>query len=191
MAEQVVRVFDARCSMSKEYSVVKPCVLFFTGNRIVAGIIEGISSKLVVAVVIAAAVTFIGLFLKDLILFLGGLVAVVVVSSVLAVTDYIVRHRRRIKVKRLVLDEVLRANKRNFEVFYSDIVKAKHGTFERFEWGMRFLIPTLPELMHDIELVTSQGRYVFILERNDLNRCMDLLNQFVPEKIEKDEDEEF
>lgn len=191
MAEQVLRVFDVRCSMPKDEGVVKPCVLFFTNKRIVVGILEGISSKLVVTVVISAVVTFIGLFLKELTLFLAGLVAVVVVSSVLAVTDFIVRHRRRSRVKRLAPDEVLRVNKRNFEVFYSDLEKVKHGTFERYKWGMHFLIPTLPEEMHDIEIVTSQGRYVFIIDRSDLDRCMKLLNQFVPEKIEKEESEEF
>jgi len=191
MAEKVVEMFDARSSMPEEYGVVKPCVLFLTQKRIVVGIIEGISSKLVVAVVISAVVTFSGLFLRELILFLAGLVAVVAVSSVLAVTDFLVRHRRRVRVKKLAPDEVLTVNKKNFEVSYLDLVKVTHGTFERYEWGMRFLIPTLPELMHDIELVTSKGRYAFILDRVNLDRCMNLLNKFVPEKIEKDKDEEF
>jgi len=191
MAEEIVGVFDARCLMLEEHGVSKSCVLLLTHNRIVVGIIDGISLKLVAIVVLSAAVTFLGLFLKDLFLFSAGLVAIIVTGSLLGLSDFIVRYGRKNKVKKSAPEMVLKFNAKNIEILYSDVVKVRRTSFEKLEGGSRFFLPTLPELTHDIEFVTSKGRHVFILDRYDLGRCLNLLDKFVKEKIERNENEEF
>jgi len=191
MAEEVVGVFDAHCLMLHEYGVSKSCVLFLTSNRIIVAIIEGIKPKLGFAVVVSAAIAFTGLLLRDSTLFLAGLFAVIVVASMLVLTNLIVRNRKKRRVKRLAPEEILRTNIRNFEISYSDLVKIKHTSFQKYESVSRFFLPMPPEIAYEIEFATSKEEYVLILDRNDLARCIDLLNKFVPEKIEKDENEEF
>jgi len=187
MVEQDVKAFDARCLTPDDPGVSKPCVLFFTGKGIVVGIIEGISAKLFVVFVIYAAFTFLGLSLRDLRLFLAGFVATIAAGSLIVLTDFIVRRQSKRTIKKTVPAEVLRLSTKNFEISYSDLVKVKHVTFERLEGGDRFFLPTFShELMHEIEVATLKGRYAFTLDRSDLNRCVQVLNKYVPEKIEKE-----
>jgi len=191
MVEEIVGKLSAHQLMLEEYGVRRACTLFFTSSRVIVMMPEGINTRVFALAVIALVVGFVGFLLKNFLLFFAGLMAAIVVGLLLGLIDFVIRHRRMSKVKRLAPDNILKASGKNFEISYSDVVKVKHTSFERHEGSSRFFLPTFPELMHDIEFTTSQKRYVFILERNDFYRCMNLLNRFIPEKIEKDENEEF
>jgi hypothetical protein len=153
---------------------------------------EGLNPRVFALAVIPLAVGFIGFLLRDIVLIAAGLIAAVVAGLLLGLIDFVVRRRRMSRVKRFAPDDILKAGKRNFEIPYSDVINVKLTTFERYDGSSRGLfLPTLPELAHDIEFVTTRGSYVFILSKSDLDRCRELLNTKIPEKIEKNGSEEY
>jgi hypothetical protein len=192
MVEEIPGVFSAHQLMLDEGGVRRACTLFFTGKRLVVSVPEGIDTRTFILTVIALGVGFTGFLLRDYLLFFAGLMAGIIISLLLGLIDFVVRRRKTSKVKRLAPDDILKFGKRNFEITYPDIIKVKHIEFERYEGGSRFFLPTFRELIHEIEVDTSKGKYVFILNKNDVDRCIELLNEFVSEKIEKEnESEEF
>jgi hypothetical protein len=85
--------------------------------------------------------------------------------------------------------KVLSVTPKNYEIRYSNLIKVRYISFEKIEGGSRLFLPTIPELAYEIELFASERKYVFVLDARDIDRCIKLLYQFVPEKIEVKEKE--
>jgi len=186
MAEQVVDAFAAHLLMIEEGDVKRSCTLFVTDRRVVVMVPEGINPRIGVVAVVAFVAGIAGLLLRNLTLFLAGLGTGFVLVLLLALADFVVRQRKRSRVKRLTPEEILRAYRRNFEIPYSDIVKAKHEAVERIETSglNRIILPSLPYITHLVRFETQKGKYVFMIERSDIALFLDLMNRFVHEKIE-------
>lgn len=188
MAEQVVDAFAAHLLMIEEGDVKRSCTVFVTGKRLVVVVPEGINPWIGVVVAVAFIAGLMGLLLRNLILFLGGLGTGFVLVLLLVLVDFAIRQRKKSRVKRLAPDEILKAYKRNFEIPYPDIVKIKHEPVERIETAgfNRIILPSLPYITHLVRFETGKGKYVFMIERSDIALFFDLMNRFVPDKIEEE-----
>jgi len=191
MVEEIVDFFDAYFLVLEEGGVRRSCTLFFTSSRLIVMVPEGINPWIGGVAAIAFVVSFVGLLLRDVTLFLTGFSAVFVAVIFLVLVDANIRNRRRKRVKQFPPDEILKAGKRNLEIPYSDIIKVRHEVVETVETGVsRIFLPTPPSERHTIELETQKGRHAFLIEISELARFIDLMNRFVPEKIEEKKSED-
>jgi hypothetical protein len=187
--EKIVDVFGAHLLMIEEGDVKRSCTFFVTDKRLVVLVPEGINPWIGVVAAVAFVAGLAGLLLRNLILFLGGLGAGFVLVLLLVLVDFAIRYRKRSKVRQLAPDEILRAYRRNFEIPYSEITRVKHEPVERIETAgyNRILLPSLPYTTHLVRFETGKGKYVFMIERGDIARFLDLMNRFVPGKIEENQ----
>jgi len=191
MVEEIVDFFDAYFLVLEEGGVRRSCTLFFTSSRLIVMVPEGINPWIGGVAAIAFVVSFVGLLLRDVTLFLTGFSAVFVAVILLVLVDANIRNRRRKRVKQLPPEEILKASKRNLEISYSDILKVRHEVVETVETGVsRIFLPTPPSERHTMELETQKGRHAFLIEISELARFIDLMNRFVPEKIEEKKSED-
>lgn len=187
MAEQMMDAFAAHLLRIEEGDVKRSCTFFVTDKRLVVLVSEGINPWVGVVAAIAFIAGLAGLLLRNLTLFLAGLGAGFILVLLLVVVDFAVRQRKRSRVKRLSPNEILKAYKRNFEIPYSEIIKVKHEPVERIETAgvNRIILPSLPYITHLVRFETGRGKYVFMIERGDIAPFLDLMNRFVPGKIEE------
>jgi len=187
MVEEKVDVFDAYLVVLEERGLKRSCTVFVTDQRLVVMVHEGMNPWIGIVVVTAFVVSLVALFLRDLNLFLAGLSVGFVAVFSLVLADSSIRYRRRRRVKRLAPSEILGSSKLNFEIPYPDIVKVKYVEVERYEPPSvsRVFLPSLPYKTHVIEFETQMGKRVFNMDVSETMRLMDLMNRFVPEKIEE------
>jgi len=190
MAEEVTGVFDARLIKLEEDRVEKKCIFFVTDRRLVFAIIEGLNPWAVLVVILAFAASLVAFTLRDLTLFLVSLIVAFAAVFFYVLADFSVRSRRKRRVKRLAPDEILNVSERNFELLYGDIVKIKHEAVERYEPGSSHIfVPTLglSSITHVIKLGTQRGEYNLLVSKNQAVRFFELMNLFVPGKIEENQ----
>jgi len=191
MVEEVLGVFNAYLIMLEERGSKRSCTFLVTDSRLVVMLPEGMNPWIGVVAVIAFVVSLVGLFLRDLTLFLVGLGVGFLVVFLLVLVDFGVRYRRQSRIKKLAPDEILRASKRNFEIPHSDIVRVKHEVVERYEPPSisHIFLPSLPYKTHMVEFDTQKGKHVFNMDMSETMRLIDLMSRFVPEKIEEGKSE--
>lgn len=186
MKEENSCIINARYLPLDEYDVAKPCTLFFNRNRIIVVSLEGMNPWTVVTVIVALAASFTGLLLRNFFLLFGGLGAGITAGILIVIIDFLIRRKKLSKMKRLSPERILETSEENFEVRFAEIVKAEVRTFKTYSKGS-LLLPSLQENQYAVDLATNQKKYRFILDRNKLQQCINMLRQFAPETIEIDE----
>lgn len=188
MAEEVIGEFDAIQSVSEEYGVGEPCVLFLTNSRVIVAEFEGLSPVTFLIPVVLVAVAFAGLLLREFLMLLIGMAAAIVSGLLLIAANYAVRNRRLRRARRLSPDEILSLNKSNFDIPYNKIAKIELMRHEEFRGGGgNILLPSLPEYKWTVDFfmqkVEDRAR-VFILKGSVSAQFKELIKQYVPEVIE-------
>lgn len=186
MTEEKLGVINARHLARDEYESIKPCILFLTSNRIIVATLGGINPWTVVTVIVALIASFIGLILREFALFLGGLGVGIISGLSIVVIDFAIRHLELRKVKRLSPERILQTKERNFEIRYAEIAKVEVRTFKTYPKGS-FFLPSLPELTYSIDFITDKDKDRFILDKGELQLCLDLLHRLAPKTIEIEE----
>lgn len=185
MNEENLSILSVRCLVQDRHDDIKPCTLFLTRDRIIVVSTEGINPWTAVTVVVALVASLTGLLLRNFVLFLGGLGAGIIAGLIIGLIDFMIRHIRLRKVKRLNPERILEMSRKNFAIDYKKIVTVEVRKFNRYP-GRSDFIPSLPALQeHEyvIDLVLGEKKHAFILDRNKLHQCLDLLHKFAPENI--------
>jgi len=186
MEEEKLGILNARHLILSEHDAIKPCTLFLTDNRIIVVASDGINQWIVVTVIVTFIASFMGLILRNVILFLGGLGAGIMAVLLTSLIYFVIRKRKIGKIKRLSPERILEMNEKNFEIRYTKIVKVVVRTFKTYPRG-NYLFPSFQEHRHKIDFVTHEEKYSFILDRGKLQQCLNLIQQFVPGTIEIDQ----
>ncbi len=156
---------------------------FLPRDRIIVASPGGINLWTVVTVIIVFAVSFTGLLLRNIVLFLGGLGAGIISGLLIGLFDFVIRHRRLSKMKRLSPERILEMNEKNFEIRYAEIVKVEVRAFETYSKGSLFF-PTFQEHQYEINFETNEQRHTFIVDRGVMQECLSLLRKFAPETVD-------
>jgi hypothetical protein len=188
MAEGIIGEFSAIQSVSEEYGVGEPCVLFLTNSRVIVAEFEGLSSLTFLIPVVLFVVAFAGLFAREFLILLIGLAAAIVSGLLLIAVNYALRNRRLRQARRLSPDRILTLSKSNFEIPYIKIAKVELRRHEEFRGGGRgILLPSLPEYKWTVDFsmqsVEDRGR-TFILKGSVASPFKECIKQYVPEIIE-------
>jgi len=188
--EGILRSFNAHQAIINENETIKSRILFLTNNRVIVASIEGITLWTVAIVIIALAGSFTGLLLRNLDLFVGGLSVGIAAGLIIGLVDYLVRLRKRGKMKKLDPDSIVEMSRENFEILYSLISKVEVRTSQTYSRGSWFLPFSLSEQNYVLDFFTDSNKHTFVLEPNDLEPCLNLIRKFVPETItiEKEQD---
>lgn len=178
--EKVAGVFDARQLLGGGHE--KPCVLFFTGDRVVVAVITRQTVWIAIPAAAGMIIGLIGLFLRHLFLFLAGLSAGIGVAFLFGLISFVIGRRSLARLKKLAPHQILAMNKENFEIFYSSIVRIGNKRIERYA-GPGYLLPPLPSYSYTVELVTATETCVFILSRKEFDLCNELIREVLPDKV--------
>ena len=192
MAGEVLDKFEGHLLVFERGGVKRSCTLFITENRMVVAIPEGMDPKIGSVVIVGFGIILAGLLLMNPALFVAGLGGTFAVVLYLVLVNFVVQYRSGSRIRRLRLNEILRAGKDNFEISYKDLDRVVHESVKRHEmYGpSRFFLPSLPSTTHLINVVTAKGKYTFMVESIDATRIVDLMKRFVPEKVEEKESKE-
>lgn len=185
MKEENLGTLNARHLILSEHDTIKPCTLFLTRNRIIVVSAEGTNRWLVAMVTVTFAASFTGLLLRNVVLSLGGLVAGIMAILLIGLINFAIRQRKIGKVKRLNPKRILEMNEKNFEICYAKIVKVVIRTLKTYPGG-NYLFPSFQEHRFKIDFITHAEKYSFILDGGKLQKCLKLIQQFVPETTEID-----
>ncbi len=188
MVEEIVAEFDAIQSVSEEYGIGEPCILFLTNSRVIVAEFEGLSSLAFLVPVGLFVVAFAGLLLRELLILLLGLAAAIMAGLLLIATNYVVRNRRLNRARRLAPDQILALNRRNFDIPYNKVAKIELRRHEEFRGGGgNILLPSLPEYKWTVDFLMQsledRGR-IFILKGSVTAQFEERIKQYVPEVIE-------
>ena len=188
MAEEIIGEFSAIQSVSEEYGVGEPCVLFLTNSRVIVAEFEGLSSFMFLVPVVLFVVAFAGLLVREFLILLIGLAAAIGSSLLLITANYSVRSRRLRQARRLSPDGIMALNKSNFDITYSKIAKIELRRHEEFRGGGgNILLPSLPEYKWTIDFsmqsLEDRGS-IFILKGSVTGKFKESIKQYVPEVIE-------
>lgn len=157
MVEEIVAEFDAIQSVSEEYGIGEPCILFLTNSRVIVAEFEGLSSLAFLVPVGLFVVAFAGLLLRELLILLLGLAAAIMAGLLLIATNYVVRNRRLNRARRLAPDQILALNRRNFDIPYNKVAKIELRRHEEFRGGGgNILLPSLPEYKWTVDFSSNQ-----------------------------------
>jgi hypothetical protein len=188
--EEILRSFNAHQAIINEHETINSPILFLTNTRIIVASIEGITLWTVAIVIIALAGSFIGLLLRNLNLFVGGLSVGIAAGLVIGLVDYVVRLRKRGKMKKLDPDSIVEMSKKNFEIRYSLISKVAVTTSQTYSTGRWFLPFSFPEHKYVLDFLTDSSKHTLVLEPNDLQPCLNLISKFAPEAIETEQEKD-
>ena len=189
MKKENLSSFEVYQLILGEQDIVKPCTLFIArGSIIVAASPSGVSLRAIVLVLVAFAAGFLGLILRNITLFLGGLGAGIVIGVVIALVDFIVRRRRVKTMKRLSPERILEMSQKNFEVPYEKIVKIELRESKVYP-QITLFIPSFEEhYKYVVSFVTDETKYLFIFDEGKLQSCLNLIRRLAPKTIEIEED---
>jgi len=183
MKEENLGIFNVPHLVLGQHDAIEPCTLLLTPNRIIVVSPEGINRWIVVTVIVAFAASFTGLLLRNGVLFLGGLVAGIMAALFIGLIDFVLRRIRIGKIKHLNSKRILEMNEKNFEIRYAKIVKVVVRTFKTYP-RRSYLFPSFQENRYRIDFVTHKEKHSFILDRSELQQCLNLVRQFAPETVE-------
>lgn len=181
--ETILEVFDVRQLILGEYDIIKPCTLLLTRDRIIVVTFEGLNRWIVIVVAPAFIAGLAGLFLRNIALFFAGLGTGIVAGLLIGLFDFVIRRRKIGKMKRLDPNHILEIDKKNFDVPYESVVKAEIKTYKSYPGGS-YLLPSFEEHRYRIDLVTQRERFMFIMDKGKMERCINLFRQSAPETIE-------
>jgi len=187
MYEEIIDSFNARYVLPEEGGYKRHCNFFVTEKRLVVNIPEGMNPWIsLVTVTFFLGSLVVGVLSRSVDLLTIGFGIGIIVLILLVSVDFIIRQRKNSRIKRLVPEEILKAGKNNFGIPYADIVKVKHEEVERFEPPSKHIfVPTPPEKDHIIEFQTKNAKHLFLIDRGDIEPFIDLMNRFIPDKIEE------
>lgn len=172
-------VIDAEEVILGEHDVVKHRVLFITQDGIIVTPSEGISNWTIAFVIVAFAVAFTGLFLRNLLLLLVGLVAGTTGGLIIGLFDFVLRRRRLSNMKRHDSKSILGIGKNNFEILYSRIARVEVTTLGTYP-GASYLFPSFQDNQYKIDFVIDELKHTFILGKGKLEQCLKMLRQYAP-----------
>ncbi len=183
MKEEYLGILNVRHLILGEHDVIKSCTLFLTRNRIIVVSTEGVNRWIFVSVAVAFAASFMGMLFRNIVLLLAGLVAWMIAVLLVGLVNFVIRQRKIGEMKRLNPRRILEMNEKNFEISYAKIVKVVVITFKTYP-GVNYLFPSFQENRYKIDFITCAKKHSFILDRGKLQKCLNLIQQFVPETIE-------
>jgi len=186
LAEKVLDTFNALQSIP-ERGVGRSCTLFITNSRIIVMEPKGIDLRTVAIPIIALVASLVGLFLRDLVLFVGGFLAGIASGFVLIILDFFLRNRRISKAKKLVPAEILKAGKQNFEVPYSKVSRVEIKKYEAFRRANPLFL-SLPQYNWVVEFIVENERLTFIFESDLMNQFLERIHPFVSEIVETEQE---
>jgi hypothetical protein len=188
--EEILRSFNAHQAIINEHETINSPIVFLTNTRIIVASIEGITLWTVAIVIIALAGSFAGLLLRNFDLFVGGLSVGIAAGFVIGLVDYVVRLRKRSKMKKLDPNSIVEMSRKNFEIRYSLISKVVVRTFQTYSAGRWFLPFSFLEHKYVLDFLTDSSKHTLILEPNDLQPCLNLISKFAPEAIETEQEKD-
>jgi hypothetical protein len=162
-----------------ENDVVRSCTLLFTTDGIIVVFIEGLSNWTVAIVIVALAAGFVGLLVRNSLLFLSGLTIGIVAGLFIGLFDIMLRRKKLGNVKRLDPDDVLHISNKNFEIPYTRISKVEVATLSSYP-AASYLFPSFQEDRYRFDFITEEGKQTFVLNRNSLHQCLNKLRQLAP-----------
>jgi MFS superfamily sulfate permease-like transporter len=189
MKEESLSSFEVHQLILGEHEIVKPCTLFITrGSIIIVVPPSGISLRAVVLIFVAFAAGLLGLFLRNVTLFVSGLGAGIVIGVVVALVDFMFRRRRLRTMKRLSPERILQVSEKNFEIPYEKIVKVEVRESKVYP-QITLFIPMFEEhYKYVVSFITDENEYLFIFDEGKLQSCLNLIRRFAPKTIEIEED---
>jgi len=182
MVEEILGIFSARQSMPEEDGG-RSCTLFLTSGRVIVMKHRGIDPRTVALPIIALAVGFTGFLLMNFVLFFIGAGMGIVASLVLGLADFLIRRRRISKAKKLAPDEILKADRRNFEIPYAKIAKIETKRFEEFRRAS-MLLPTFQEYKWAVKFFAENRSYIFSLDSDVYDPFIERIRPFVSQIVE-------
>lgn len=183
MKEEKLDTLNARHLIPNEHDAIKPCTLFLTRNRIIVVSAKKINRWIVVTIAVTFTTSFMGLLLRNAVLFLAGLGTGITAVLLTALVGFVIRQRKIAKMKRLNPKRILEMSEKNFEIRYAKIVKIVVRTFKTYPGG-NYLFPSFQELRYKTDFITHKEKHSFILDRGKLQQCLNLVRQFIPETVE-------
>jgi MFS superfamily sulfate permease-like transporter len=188
MKEENLSSFDARQLILGEHDIIKSCILFITRRSIIIVYSSGASLRVVILILVAFAAGLLGLILRNVTLFVGGLSAGIVIGMVIAMVDFMFRRRRLKKMKRLSPERILQMSEKNFEVPYEKIVKVEVRESKVYPQITLFLPMFEEHYKYVVGFLTDENKYLFILDADKLQSCLNLIREFAPKTIHIEED---
>jgi hypothetical protein len=180
LTQETVRVFDARrISVDGEE---KPCILYFTKDSIIVAVITRRIFWIAIPAAFGIIISIIGLLLKHLTLSLIGLSAGIGVAFLFGSIHFATGRRNVSKLKKLAPHQVLALTKENFAIPFRSIVRIVNKRFERYA-GPGYLLPPLPSYGYAVEIITSKGTHMFLLDRKEFYSYNDFTCEALPDKV--------
>lgn len=187
MKEENLSSLEAYQLIVGEHDIVKPCTLFIARSSIIVVSRSGVTLWTFVLIFVAFAAGLLGLIIRNVTLFVGGLGAGIVVGAVVALVDFVFRRRRLGIMKRLSPERILKMSEKNLEISYEKIVKVEVKESKVYP-GISLLFPRFEEHhKYAVGFITDENKYLFILEEGRLQSCLDLIRRNAPKNIEIEE----
>jgi len=184
MKGQNLSSFEVHQLILGEHDIVKPCTLFIARGSIIVVSRSGISLWAVLLILATFATGLLGLILRSLTLFVGGLIAGIVTGLIVALADFMFRRRRLRAMKRFSPERILKMSEKNLEIRYEKIVKVEVRESKVYP-GISLLFPSFGERhKYAVGFVTDEGKYLFILDEGDLQPCLNLIRENSSRDIE-------
>ncbi len=183
MTDEKIISFKANQVILGDRDIIKSRVLFLTKSGIIVASFDGIDNWTIAFVIFFFAIGLIGLFLRNLMLSLAGLVAGTVAGITIGLFDFTLRRRRLNSIKRLDPNHVLELSRENFEIAYTRIDKVEVGTLSTYP-GANYLFPSFQENQYKIDFIAKEEKYTFALDRSRLQLCLEMLRKFAPITME-------
>lgn len=157
----------------------RSCTLLFKADGVIVVPVEGLSSWTALIVIVALALSLIGLFVNYPLLFLGGLTVGIAAGFFIGLFDVLLRRRRRSSLKRLDPSSILRMNSKNFEIPFTRIIKVQVETLSSYP-AASYLVPHFQDNRYRFDFVTDEGKQTFVLDESGLQHCLDRLRKLSP-----------
>jgi len=160
----------------------RPCVLFFTDNRLLIMFFKKESYWIPVLVIFSLILSFLGLVIMKTFLFLFGILTGI---TILALSVILSRLRERYFIRKAKnrINEILEFDSRNFEIKYGSIEEARISRYPKF-YRSSFFIPQFEEYIGRIEIITTDEKnYTFICNERNSIQLIKLLNGFIQDKV--------
>ena len=185
MTEKLLKTIKASMVIPQEtegWYNKKPCVLFFTDNRLLIMFFKEGSYWIPVLVIFSLILSFLGLILMKTFLFLFGILAGITILALSVILSKL-KERYLIRKAKNRINEILEFDGRNFEIKYGNIEKAKISRYPKF-YRPSFFIPQFEEYISRIEIVTTDKKiYTFMCNEKNSIRLIELLNGFIQDKV--------